>query len=60
MMKQLMTALAFAADKHKNQRRKDADASPYIVSARRTQLVFQIDVLGSQRCGINSPILLLG
>ena len=25
-----MTALAFAADKHKNQRRKDADASPYI------------------------------
>jgi guanosine-3',5'-bis(diphosphate) 3'-pyrophosphohydrolase len=30
MMKQMMTALAFAADKHKNQRRKDADASPYI------------------------------
>lgn len=30
MMKQLMTALAFAADKHKNQRRKDAEASPYI------------------------------
>lgn len=30
MMKQLITALAFAADKHKNQRRKDADASPYI------------------------------
>ena len=30
MTKQLMTALAFAADKHKNQRRKDADASPYI------------------------------
>lgn len=29
-MKQMMTALAFAADKHKNQRRKDADASPYI------------------------------
>ena len=29
-MKQLMTALTFAADKHKNQRRKDADASPYI------------------------------
>jgi len=26
----LITALAFAADKHKNQRRKDADASPYI------------------------------
>lgn len=25
-----MTALAFAADKHKNQRRKDAEASPYI------------------------------
>ncbi len=25
-----MSALAFAADKHKNQRRKDADASPYI------------------------------
>ncbi len=30
MTKQLITALAFAADKHKNQRRKDADASPYI------------------------------
>lgn len=30
MTKQLMSALAFAADKHKNQRRKDADASPYI------------------------------
>lgn len=30
MMKQLMTALAFAADKHKIQRRKDAEASPYI------------------------------
>ena len=30
MMKQLITALAFAADKHKNQRRKDAEASPYI------------------------------
>jgi guanosine-3',5'-bis(diphosphate) 3'-pyrophosphohydrolase len=26
----LITALAFAADKHRNQRRKDADASPYI------------------------------
>ena len=25
-----MTALSFAADKHKNQRRKDAEASPYI------------------------------
>ena len=23
-------AVAFAADKHRNQRRKDADASPYI------------------------------
>lgn len=30
MTKQLITALAFAADKHKNQRRKDAEASPYI------------------------------
>ena len=30
MTKQLMSALAFAADKHKNQRRKDAEASPYI------------------------------
>ena len=30
MTKHLITALAFAADKHKNQRRKDADASPYI------------------------------
>lgn len=30
MMKHLMTALAFAADKHKNQRRKDANGSPYI------------------------------
>ena len=30
MTKQLITALAFAADKHRNQRRKDADASPYI------------------------------
>jgi guanosine-3',5'-bis(diphosphate) 3'-pyrophosphohydrolase len=26
----LITAFAFAADKHKNQRRKDAEASPYI------------------------------
>ncbi len=26
----LLRALAFAADKHRNQRRKDADASPYI------------------------------
>ena len=30
MMKQLITALDFAADKHKTQRRKDAEASPYI------------------------------
>ena len=30
MTKQLISALAFAANKHKNQRRKDADASPYI------------------------------
>ena len=30
MTKQLITALAFAADKHRNQRRKDASASPYI------------------------------
>lgn len=29
-MKQLIAAIAFAADKHRNQRRKDADASPYI------------------------------
>lgn len=29
-MKLLIKALAFAADKHRNQRRKDADASPYI------------------------------
>lgn len=26
----MITAFAFAADKHKNQRRKDAEASPYI------------------------------
>ena len=26
----LLKAIAFAADKHRNQRRKDADASPYI------------------------------
>jgi guanosine-3',5'-bis(diphosphate) 3'-pyrophosphohydrolase len=26
----LLSALSFAADKHRNQRRKDADASPYI------------------------------
>lgn len=26
----LLRALAFSADKHRNQRRKDADASPYI------------------------------
>lgn len=26
----LLMAIAFAADKHRNQRRKDADASPYI------------------------------
>ena len=30
MTKQLITAVAFAADKHKNQRRKDAKATPYI------------------------------
>lgn len=30
MTKQLISAIAFAANKHKNQRRKDADASPYI------------------------------
>lgn len=29
-MKQLLAAIAFAADKHRNQRRKDAVASPYI------------------------------
>src|ERR1035437_1048638 len=29
-MNNLIKALAFAADKHRNQRRKDADASPYI------------------------------
>jgi len=26
----IIKAMAFAADKHRNQRRKDADASPYI------------------------------
>lgn len=26
----LVQAMAFAADKHRNQRRKDAEASPYI------------------------------
>ena len=30
------------------------------VSARRTHLVFQAEVFGSQRCGSNSPIRLLG
>ena len=29
-MNQLIQAIAFAANKHRNQRRKDADASPYI------------------------------
>ena len=29
-MKQLITAIAFAADKHRNQRRKDPEGSPYI------------------------------
>jgi guanosine-3',5'-bis(diphosphate) 3'-pyrophosphohydrolase len=29
-MKLLIAAIAFAADKHRNQRRKDAEASPYI------------------------------
>ncbi|HEX7641950.1 MAG TPA: HD domain-containing protein [Burkholderiaceae bacterium] len=29
-MNNLITALAFAADKHRNQRRKDPEASPYI------------------------------
>ena len=29
-MNRLLDALAFAADKHRNQRRKDAEASPYI------------------------------
>lgn len=30
MVSTLIKAVAFAADKHRNQRRKDADASPYI------------------------------
>jgi len=30
MSNEFIKAVAFAADKHKNQRRKDADASPYI------------------------------
>ncbi len=29
-MNRLLQAIAFAADKHRNQRRKDAEASPYI------------------------------
>ena len=29
-MNQLIRAFAFAADKHRNQRRKDANSSPYI------------------------------
>lgn len=29
-LKLLIKALSFSADKHKNQRRKDVDASPYI------------------------------
>lgn len=29
-VEQLLTAIAFSAEKHRNQRRKDADASPYI------------------------------
>ena len=32
----------------------------YAVSARRTHLVFQVEASGSQRCGSNSPIRLLG
>jgi len=30
LMKNVIKAMAFAADRHRNQRRKDADASPYI------------------------------
>lgn len=29
-MNQILAAIAFSADKHRNQRRKDAAASPYI------------------------------
>lgn len=29
-MKRLIAAIAFAAEKHRDQRRKDAEASPYI------------------------------
>ena len=29
-MRNLIAAVAFAAEKHRNQRRKDPDASPYI------------------------------
>src|SRR5664279_4579254 len=29
-MNKLLSAIAFAADRHRNQRRKDVDASPYI------------------------------
>ena len=32
----------------------------FSVSPRRTHLVFQAEVSGSQRCGSNSPIRLLG
>src|SRR5487761_2225837 len=48
----LIKALAFAADKHRNQRRKDADASPYI-----NHPIALANVLANEG-GVEDPVVL--
>src|SRR5207244_8078763 len=48
----LLKALAFAADKHRKQRRKDAEASPYI-----NHPIALADVLKNEG-GVDDPIVL--
>ncbi|WP_291992804.1 HD domain-containing protein [Candidatus Accumulibacter sp. ACC003] len=52
-MKQLIAAIAFAADKHRQQRRKDAEKSPYI-----NHPIALANVLANE-AGIEEPVVLL-
>lgn len=52
MKTSFITALAFAADKHKNQRRKDVNASPYI-----NHPISLVNVLANEGGIVNNDVL---
>ena len=52
-MNRLIQAIAFAADKHRNQRRKDAEASPYI-----NHPIALANVLANEGLVVDEPVLI--